>query len=481
MAKNKMIQGPEPGEGARSDAPAELDGALRLELEGMRFCGALHGKSLETGLPVFQPDDDRFRHTLVIGRTGSGKSNHIQQLERADIRAGVGLAIIAAHEEDAIYPLACVPEERMDDVVLVDASNRRYLPCMNPLDVDRRDPAAVSKAVDDAIALLKTDCHHQWTGPRFEQLARNGLLLMLDPRFPDPPHLALLERIYNDPNYVWSCLERCGNPDLQLQWSNEASAHRSSDHGDMVQWFLSKVRRISGDEVLRHVFGPGRATIDIAEVVEQGKILVVALPEARIGRTAARIIGAWVVARLRDAILQRANALLDPAGPSGDLGIFGLQPGGLDGLDPFYVYIDEFARFATPEFVPLLAESRKYHVGFTLALQTLSQADIYDPRTDGRAGLVQAILGNVGSVICYPVGSMDAVDIARQIDVSPFDTMHIERYRPLARLCIDNRPMEAQQLVVPEKPAPDRPSTPRRIARRHITRRVWLPVASRAA
>jgi DNA helicase HerA-like ATPase len=105
---------------------------------------------------VFQFNEDRFRHMLVIGRTGSGKSNHILQMEREDILSGAGVAIIAAHEEDAIYPLTFVPEERMDDVVLIDASNKRYLPRMNPLDVDRNDKVAVDKAIDDVVELLKT-------------------------------------------------------------------------------------------------------------------------------------------------------------------------------------------------------------------------------------------------------------------------------------------------------------------------------------
>ena len=42
----------------------------------------------------------------------------------------------------------------------------------------------------------------------------------------------------------------------------------------------------------------------------------------------------------------------------------------------------------------------------------------------------------------------------------------IMRYRPLAQLCMDNERMEPRYLIVDEKPAPGRESTPRRIARR---------------
>ena len=168
------------------------------------------------GIPLFQFNEDRFRHTAVVGRTGSGKSNHVLQMEREDIRSGAGVAIIAVHEEDALYPLMCVPDERIDDVVIIDPTNSRMLPNMNPLDVDPSDRPAVSKAVSDCLKLLKSQCHYEWTGPRFDQMARLGLETMLDPGFPTQqynglpcePHVGLIERMFTDADYVKSFMGR---------------------------------------------------------------------------------------------------------------------------------------------------------------------------------------------------------------------------------------------------------------------------------
>lgn len=446
---------------------------------------------ITVGEQVFQLNDDRFRHMLVVGRTGSGKSNHIMQMEREDILSGAGLAIIAAHEEDAIYPLTWVPEERMDDVVLFDASNVRYLPRMNPLDVDRNDPAAVDKAIADTIALLSTGEYFQWSGPRMQDLVRNGLKLMLHPKFPDEPHIALLGRLYNDPDYVRTCLECCGDEGLRMQWRLEAGARRSSDHDDTIQWFLAKVDRIAGNETLRHVFGPGRSTIDLKSVVDKGKIFVAVIPEARVGHDVAQLLTAWIVARLRDAVLARGAAAVerrmregDRFG-TGDLGVFGESVDEFEALDPFFVYIDEFARFASPDFGLLLAEARKYHVGFVLSVQTLAQLRILDRSSGLEANLAQAVLGNVGSIICYQVGLADAEFLANTFDIPVERLKRIERYRPLARLCLDNQLSGCMTLAIGCKPAPGRPSAPRRMARRQIGRRIWLPtqmvLAGRAA
>ena len=430
---------------------------------------------------VFQFNEDRFRHMLVIGRTGSGKSNHILQMEREDILSGAGVAIIAAHEEDAIYPLTFVPEERMDDVALIDASNKRYLPRMNPLDVDRNDSAAVDKAIDDVVELLKTGEYYQWSGPRMYDFVRNGLKLILHPKFPDEPCLALLSKLYADPDYVRDCLMCVDDERLNRQWRIEASAHRSGDHDDAIQWFLSKIDRIAENETLRHVLGPGKSTLDIQRIVNEGKILVAVIPEARVGHDVAQLLSSWLVSRLHDAIMNRGSSACETRVGKKDrfgsreLGIFGETADDFGALEPFFVYIDEFAKFASPSFESLFAEARKYRVGFVLSLQTLSQVRVLDRASGLESNLAQAILGNVGSIICYQVGLADAVYIAEQFGIDVGRVKCIERYRPLARLCLDNQPFQPLTLIIGHKPEPDRPNTPKRIARRHIGRRIWLP------
>ncbi|MBO4352972.1 MAG: hypothetical protein J5818_05720, partial [Eggerthellaceae bacterium] len=425
--------------------------------------GVTMGVNAETGGQVFQFNEDRFRHLLILGRTGTGKSNHIMQMEREDIISGAGVAIIASHEEDAIYPLTWVPEDRMDDVVLLDASNTRYVACMNPLDVDVRDKAAVSKAIDDTIELLKTDCHYEWAGPQFERMARMGLGLILHPAYPNPRCIGELERLFNDCDYVTTALNACNDDELRTQWRLEASARRASDHGETVQWFLSKVSGFVSDEVLKNVFGPGKATIDLDDIVCNGKILVAIIPEARIGKEASHAIAAWLTARLKDAILKRGKMLENVHETSSELGIFAQRIDGAEKLEPFFVYIDEFAKVASPEFGAMLAESRKYHVGFVLSLQTLAQAKVQDMRAMRESTLLQTMLGNVGSVVCYPMGPFDTMAMADFMGVSPAKVKDIQRYRPLAQLCMDNDQIEPIELEVPVKPEPGRESTPRRI------------------
>ena len=418
---------------------------------------------------VFQLNEDRFRHTAIIGRTGSGKSNQLLQMEREDIRNGAGVAIIAAHEEDALYPLMCVPEDRIDDVVIIDPTNTRLLPCLNPLDVDTNDRAAVSKAVSDCTELLKSQCQHDWAGPRFDAMARLGLETMLDPGFPDEPHLGLLERLFTDADYTSSVRANLKDERLVQQWRLEAGSRRSSDAEDRVAWFLAKVAPFESDRVLRSIFGPGKRTIDIKQIVDEGKILIAYLPVARIGIEAATLLRTWLVHELKDAILARGET-----DGGGYWGFCGGNPAKPD-LAPFFVYIDEFAEHATPDFAALLAEARKYRVGFVLAFQNLAQMRALDVKTGTESDrLRETVLGNVGTMICYPVGSPDVMILVRQLNVGFDQVTDIERYHPLAQICMDNQPLLCT-LDVPLMPAGDDPEMPKRIAEEQIIHNRWLP------
>ncbi|MGI6220920.1 MAG: type IV secretory system conjugative DNA transfer family protein [Coriobacteriales bacterium] len=424
----------------------------------------------DNGSWVFQFNEDRFRHTAIIGRTGSGKSNHILQMEREDIRNGAGIAIIAAHEEDALYPLMCVPEERMGDVIIVDPTNTRFLPCMNPLDVDDSDEAAVSKAIDDTVELLKCQCQSDWAGPRFAHLARLALEIMFAPGYGGKRGIEVIERLYTNSDYAHEATREITDMHLLDQWCNELRNRDTTDHTDMVQWFLSKLKPFTSDRVLRNIFAPDKKTVDIKSIVDEGKILVAVIPESRIGHDAAFILRKWLLMQLEDAIMQRRAAV--------DSGPYGICGGIVESreLDPFFVYVDEFGEHASREFAALLAESRKYRVGFTLAFQNLEQLRVIDPRTGSKTDeLLDAFFGNIGTIVCYPVGIRDASSLVRQMGVMELQLLGIERYRPLARVCQDND-MRIFSLDVEEKPAPDNPSLPEELAEEQIIHNRWWPV-----
>jgi len=458
-----------------AETPRNGPGSLEPRYSGNLCFGVTLGIHRESDHEVFQFNEDRDRHTLIIGRTGAGKSNHIQQMERQDIRNGVGCFILAAHEDDALYPLSCVPEERLGDVVFIDAANPEYLPRMNPLDIDTDDPMAVSKAVEDVLELVTMDSHATWSGPRFEHYLRNGLGLILGDPHASEHYIAKLNDVFTKPDLAKEMLKYCVDESVYDFWTRVfPNEQHSNDAGEITSWFLAKISRFATDRTLKHIFGPGSSTIDMQDVVDNGKVFVAFVPESCIGSVAARTVAKWLVMQLRDAIMNRRS---ESAGWTG-LNYRAYENAGsmVSGPEQFFVYVDEFAKFAGRDFEALLAESRKQNVGFVLSTQTLSQTRTYDIKTDCTGHLEEAVLGNVGSVICYPVGSRDAALLSRQFDVDVDKLNGIERYKPLARLCLDNQICRPGTLEVGVRPEPDNPSAPRRIAESHVVSGAWTEV-----
>ncbi len=75
-----------------------------------------------------------------------------------------------------------------------------------------------------------------------------------------------------------------------------------------------------------------------------------------------------------------------------------------EGREDFYLYLDELQSFTTEDFPSILAEARKYRLVIAgMANQFIAQLP---------GNLKAAILGNVGTLISFAIGSDDAKIIA---------------------------------------------------------------------
>jgi hypothetical protein len=70
----------------------------------------------------------------------------------------------------------------------------------------------------------------------------------------------------------------------------------------------------------------------------------------------------------------------------------------------------------------ILSESRKYRLNLTLSHQFLDQL---------AKNIVHAILGNVGTIIAFRLGSLDAETLASEFapEFAATDLQHLERYQ----------------------------------------------------
>jgi hypothetical protein len=111
----------------------------------------------------------------------------------------------------------------------------------------------------------------------------------------------------------------------------------------------------------------------------------------------------------------------------------------------FYLYVDEFQNFATGSFIKIMSEARKYRLDIMLANQYMAQIP---------PEVIQAILGNAGTVTTFAVGASDA-DILFKEFAEVFtaqDLINLGKYQVATKMTIDGqvtRPFVATTLPLP--------------------------------
>lgn len=401
---------------------------------------------------VIQLNSDRFCHTAIVGKSGSGKSNLIHQMELQDIKSGAGVAIIATHQEDALYPLSFIPPERIDDVVIIDATDDTYLPCINPLAVDLDNKQEVNRAIEKTVDLFTSHIPSSYAGPRFKNMARNGLRLIMNKGNKPIPYIGQLKDAFTEPDIVKKHLKYCDDKNVFNYWVKEfAPAQRSNDEPAVTSWFLSKVDYFVSNRTLAALFGAHKKTIDFKDIVRNNKILIVLAPENYIGHDAAMFIKTMVISELKEAIITRVD------NENGNGVIRNSHKSNFNNrqIDPFYIYIDEFGEVANDEFCKIFSQIRKFNAGIIVGFQNFDQLIAVEDNTDNNRSttrLLQSVLGNTGTIIAFNTSHKDTNTFANNFGIKDYEMPTINKYEARAVIQNNGEKIGPFVLQIPLKP-----------------------------
>src|SRR3989338_10546126 len=120
---------------------------------------------------------DRRRHLYIIGKSGVGKSKLLELFVRQDIASGQGLCFMDPHGDVIEALLDFIPENRIDDVCIIDPSDFAYPVSFNPL--NNIDPNFKHQFTQGLIEVMEKQFGANWT-PRLEHVFRFTTLALLD-------------------------------------------------------------------------------------------------------------------------------------------------------------------------------------------------------------------------------------------------------------------------------------------------------------
>ncbi|MDQ5885787.1 MAG: hypothetical protein QG628_184, partial [Patescibacteria group bacterium] len=192
------------------------------------------------------------------------------------------------------------------------------------------------------------------------------------------PNLFTIFRLLNDNKYRREIVKTLDDEDLRNFWKNELGKAGDFQKVKMVAGITAKIGRFLFSASAKRILEQDKSTIDFGDILDSGKILICNFSKGALGEDTSSLFGTTILAKLQVASLRRAR---------------------LKQADrrPFYLYVDEFQNFATMSFVQMLSEARKYKLFLIMAEQSTSQQD--------QQRLVDIILANVGTVICFRSGS----------------------------------------------------------------------------
>ena len=407
--------------------------ALSPYLEGLDADGPLVGYT-DGGLQVRMPDSALEKHTLFLGRTGTGKSTMVKQVifhkmqQKARGEDSGAILVVDPHADLVRDILKVVPPEIADKVRLVDLGRDDRVPAINLMDpklFPDRD-----RCVDTIIQTLK-GLSDTWGG-RLQSILDNGLKAIYEYNaHPDTERsnmLTMLDllRLLQDGKVVGTgrdqkveptafqkhVLDRVSDGHVRA-WFQQIQSWPRDTRAEAMGPVVSRIGAYAGNQRAKVVLGQRESTVVFSDVLREGLIVLCSMASGTIGKEPAALMGGTVVSLLDSAL--RDQERLSP-----------------DQRAKCLLVADEFQTITGTDWEGLLAEGRKYGCALMLATQSLAVLD----RQEGRK-LKSGIMSNTACLIAYQISAEDAELVSHQMNherVTETDLVSLHPYHAYVRI-----------------------------------------------
>jgi CxxC-x17-CxxC domain-containing protein len=343
---------------------------------------------------------DRRQHVYVLGKSGTGKSVLLSNMIIQNIQNGEGVCVVDPHGELVEGILQTIPPHRMKDVIY-----------FNPADTDYHVGFNVLELID----------------PKYKHLVASGLMGIFTKIWAPGTTLLGVPRMLVDKDYRQKIIANLKDPVIKAFWVHEYEQWQDKFRNEAIAPIQNKVGQFLSTSIIRNVVGQSKSTINVFDIMNQGKIFLVNVSKGRIGEDNSALLGGMIITKIQLAAMERVRVPED------------------DRKD-FYLYVDEFQNFVTNAFAGILSEARKYRLNLTIAHQYTAQLV-----TESGSMVRDAVFGNVGTMIVFRVGADDAEFLEKEFDpeFTPQDIVNLPNYKVYIRLMIDgvtSRPFSAKTL-----------------------------------
>lgn len=403
---------------------------------------------------------DRLRSLWLLGPTGVGKSTLIASMALQDAVAGNGFALVDPKGDLVADVLSRLPASRHDDVIVLDpTASAKDQPVVGLNLLGHAHTEAERELVVDQVVHIFSSIWADSWGPRTADALHNSLLTLASTKGRDGSAFTLIDvaELLENAAFRRFVTGQATVPETVRSFWTSFERVSEQQQLQIIGPSLNKLRAVSTRSSLRLMLGQSQG-VNVADVLNRGRILMVPLSKGAIGTEAAQLLGSLVAASLTNAIFARSAM---PATQR----------------RPVIIYLDEFQDvLRLPlDIADALAQARGLGAGFVLANQYISQL----PDTAKRA-----VFGTVRSSIVFQLQDYDDARLLerRFAPLTASDLMHLPAYEIAAQLCENNtatHPVTGITLPLPDASV-DNAELARRCASRYGVPRADVETAIRA-
>jgi len=364
---------------------------------------------------------DRRQHVYLLGKSGTGKSVLMFNMIIQNIQNGEGVCMVDPHGENVEAILSAIPPHRMKDVIYFNPADADHHIGFNVLELI--DPQYKHLVASGLMGIFTKIWANAWSA-RMEYILNNCILALLD-----TPGTTLLgiPRMLVDKDYRQKIISNLKDPVIKAFWVHEYEAWQDKFRNEAIAPIQNKVGQFLSTSIIRNVVGQSKSTINIFDMMNEGKIFLVNVSKGRIGEDNSALLGGMIITKIQLAAMERVRI---PEESRRD----------------FYLYVDEFQNFVTDAFAGILSEARKYRLNLTVAHQYTAQLVV-----EKSSAVRDAVFGNVGTMIVFRVGADDAEFLESEFEpeFTPQDIVNLPNFKVYMKLMIDgvtSRPFSAKTL-----------------------------------
>ena len=351
---------------------------------------------------------DRLYHFYILGRTGTGKTTLLKTKISQDLRNGFGLCLIDVHGDLVSQIINMIPEHQLEDIVYLNATDPSLKLGYNPLrKVSLEKQPLVASNILEVFERLWGN--KSW-GVKLSHILRNVILLLLQQK-----HATFSDilKVLQDSDFRSLCLKHVTNEEVRNFFEKEFKQYSKND----LVPIYNKLGGLLSYPSVKRILVDNTDQISLRDIMDNNKILLVNLSKGYLGADASYILGSLLLTSISSAAFSRIDTSEEKR-------------------KIFFCYLDEFQNYTTTSLVGMLSELRKFKVGLIMAHQYISQLD---------ANIRDAVLGNVGTIVCFRLGQADARFMEKEFYpvFSASDFVNLSNYDIYLKLMIDGRPSVA--------------------------------------